>query len=326
MANGFTKLHSGILASTIWRESPAVKVVWITLLAMADQHGIVEATVPGLAAFANVSVEETEASLDKFLSPDKYSRTPDCEGRRIEVIDGGWQLLNYQKYREKLSEEDRKRQAVGRQQKYRDRLARDAKRNASVTGRDDDDLLCPSRQAEADAEALNTKTLVHSPNEPAEDLLLEETQAREPEAPTQSGKRAKAARTLMAAELYTKYPRRQGKAEGIKAIEKAIIAVAKRDFGGDEKAATDWLGNKLNEYARSAQGSRPEKNLIPLPATFFNQGRYDDDPETWKYAGTGNGFGGRQQTPIVAQRPPDEQLNAQVARYRAQHPVQEVRQ
>ena len=97
MASGFTKLHSGILASTIWRESPVVKVVWITLLAMADQHGIVEATVPGLAAFANVSVEETEASLERFLSPDKYSRTPDCEGRRIEVIDGGWQLLNYRK-------------------------------------------------------------------------------------------------------------------------------------------------------------------------------------------------------------------------------------
>ena len=134
------------------------------------------------------------------------------------------------------------------------------------------------------------KPLVHPPNEPQGGSPLE-THVSEPDASAQSRKHAKANRTLMATELYTKYPRRQGKAEGIKAIEKAIIAVAKRDFDGDEKTAADWLGNNLVEYARSAQGSRPEKNLVPLPATFFNQGRYDDDPETWKHAGTGNGFG-----------------------------------
>lgn len=131
---------------------------------MADQHGIVEATVPGLAAFANVSVQETEAALEKFLSPDKYSRTTDCEGRRIEVIDGGWQLLNYQKYRQKLSEEDRKQQAAVRQQRYRDRQARNAKRNASVTNRDGDDLLRPSPQAEADRKTQR-KTLAFNSTE-----------------------------------------------------------------------------------------------------------------------------------------------------------------
>ena len=164
MGNGFTKLHNGILGSTIWRESPSVKVVWITLLAIADQHGIVEATVPGLAAFANVSVEETEAALQKFLSPDKYSRTPDCEGRRIEVIDGGWELLNYQKYREKLSEEDRKENDRIRQQRRRDRLARHAKRDESVTGCDSHEKSRMSRQAEADcrlqtADAVNPKQI-----------------------------------------------------------------------------------------------------------------------------------------------------------------------
>lgn len=161
--SGFTKLHSGILVSTIWRECPSVKVVWITLLAMADQDGIIEATIPGLAAQANVSIEETETAIEKFLSPDKYSRTPDREGRRIEVIAGGWQLLNYQKYREKLSVEDRKRQAAVRQQRYRDRRASDAKRNAGVTGRDGDELVTRvttsrSRSRKQSAEALNPKT------------------------------------------------------------------------------------------------------------------------------------------------------------------------
>ena len=126
----------------------------------------------------------------------------------------------------------------------------------------------------------------------------------------------------MATTLYNKYPRKQAKLDGIKAIEKAIVTVAKRDFDGNEKAAADWLGTRLDQYAQSAQGSRPEKSLIPLPATWFNGGRYDDDPEEWRYVGAGNGFSG-QQPPIVNQRPPDERLNQQVASYRARHQEQE---
>lgn len=41
----------------------------------------------------------------KFLSPDKWSRTTDNEGRRIEPIDGGWRLLNHAKYRAIRDEE-----------------------------------------------------------------------------------------------------------------------------------------------------------------------------------------------------------------------------
>jgi hypothetical protein len=125
---GYTKLFGSILGSTIWREDPATKVVWVTMMAMADQDGIVEASIPGLASMANVTVEQTETAIRKFLAPDKYSRTPDHDGRRIEEIDGGWRLLNYEKYREKLSQEEIKSRAAARQQRYRDRH-----RNESVT-------------------------------------------------------------------------------------------------------------------------------------------------------------------------------------------------
>ena len=192
MSAGFTKLHSGILGSTIWRESPTVKVVWITLPAMADQDGIVEATVPGLAAFSNVSLEDTEAAIEKFLSPDKYSRTHDYEGRRIGVIDGGWRLLNYEKYREKLSKEDLKEKARIRQQRHRERVACHAKRDESVTECDGHGKSRMSLQAEADgrlqnADALRSKTLAHSANEPEERSLVAETQEGESAPSTQGG-------------------------------------------------------------------------------------------------------------------------------------------
>ena len=41
---GYTKLFNSILASTIWRADDKTRIVWITLLAMADKHGIVEAS------------------------------------------------------------------------------------------------------------------------------------------------------------------------------------------------------------------------------------------------------------------------------------------
>ncbi len=191
MSGSFTKLHSSLLTSTLWREDPATKVVWVTLLAMADRSGVVEATVPGLAAYANVSVAETEAAIEKFMSPDKYSRTPAREGRRIEVIDVGWQLLNYEKYREKLSKEDLKQKAVIRQQRHRERAASHeesvTERDANVTECDSHEISRMSRQAEAEAEAEKPTTLSH----PADELLLDDaphpnSSARENEKPAKS--------------------------------------------------------------------------------------------------------------------------------------------
>jgi len=147
---GYTKLFNSIIGSTVWREDPATKVVWITLLALADQDGIVESSVPGLANYAGVSVPETETALKKFLSSDPYSRSPEHEGRRIEPTDGGWLILNHFKYREKLSLEDRRRRDRIRQQKHRERQSVTQGRDASVTECDGRDESRESLHADTD--------------------------------------------------------------------------------------------------------------------------------------------------------------------------------
>jgi len=101
----FTKLFSSITESTVWTESSDVRCVWIAMLAMADSRGRVWGSIPGLANRSRVSLEACEEALQKFMSPDKYSRTPDNEGRRIEPIEGGWRLLNHAKYRAIRDEE-----------------------------------------------------------------------------------------------------------------------------------------------------------------------------------------------------------------------------
>lgn len=97
----YAKLDSGIIHSSIWSEDDRVVRLWITILAMKKFDGRVESSVPGLARAANIPLEDCERGLLKLMSPDPYSRTKDNEGRRIAEVEGGWLVLNHEKYRDK---------------------------------------------------------------------------------------------------------------------------------------------------------------------------------------------------------------------------------
>ena len=116
---GYTKLFSSIIASTIWRAGDKTRLVWITMLAMADQFGVVEASVPGLSDMARVTVDECREALDELQQPDPDSRSSDQEGRRIEAVDGGWRLINHGKYRDKMSRDERREYQRLYQRNYR---------------------------------------------------------------------------------------------------------------------------------------------------------------------------------------------------------------
>jgi len=115
----FTKLDSGITDSTIWQAPDATRLVWITMLAMADWHGYIGASVPGLASRARVPLDKCREALVTLLAPDQDSRTTEHEGRRIAVADGGWVLLNHAKYRALISEDDRRERSRIAMQKLR---------------------------------------------------------------------------------------------------------------------------------------------------------------------------------------------------------------
>lgn len=100
MSDGYVKVYESILQSTIWLEAPETKIVWITMLTLKDKDGVVYASIPGLANTAGVSLQACEVAINRFLSPDPYSRTKDFDGRRIREVDGGWFLINHAKYRD----------------------------------------------------------------------------------------------------------------------------------------------------------------------------------------------------------------------------------
>jgi hypothetical protein len=89
------------------------------MLAMSDRYGRVWASIPGLAKEAAVTLDACQIAIDKFMAPDPYSRTKIAEGRRIEPIDGGWQLINHAKYRSIRDVEERRAYKTQKQREYR---------------------------------------------------------------------------------------------------------------------------------------------------------------------------------------------------------------
>jgi hypothetical protein len=117
----YVKIFRSILLSSIQSESYPTRLVWQTILALKDENGIVEASIPGLANEARVTLVECEEALRVLTSPDPYSRTPDEDGRRMLAIEGGWKVVNHRKYRERENIEERKQRDRVYQQEKRDR-------------------------------------------------------------------------------------------------------------------------------------------------------------------------------------------------------------
>lgn len=273
MSIGYTKLFSSIVTSTIWVESDRTRIVWITMLAMADRNGEIQASIPGLARLAGVPIPDCEEALAKFIAPDPYSRTPDDEGRRIEKIEGGWALLNHAKYREMASRDDSKAANTERQRRHREK----EKRNSAVTPCNA--TVTPSNvkvthtlhiaEAEAEAEATNT----HTASVPAA-VLVESPPADCPFPPetAKKVKRSPSVDSLELQDIYSAYPRKVAPADALKAIAKAIAK---------GKTPAHLLERTKAYAAATALWAEDELRFIPHPATWFNGGRYDDDPKTW---------------------------------------------
>jgi len=146
---GYTKLFGSIIASTIWRADNETRIVWITMLALANKLGVVEASVPGLADLARLPVDATRVAVANLEAPDLDSRSKEQEGRRILPVDGGWWIVNHAKYRAKMNSEERTeylriKKAEGRAK---------AKQSTNVNRRQQKSTRSTHAEAEAEAEA-----------------------------------------------------------------------------------------------------------------------------------------------------------------------------
>lgn len=89
---------------------------------------------------------------------------------------------------------------------------------------------------------------------------------------------------------WSTVPNKIGKQAAAKAYRTAVKAIRNRPAleggGGD-----DPHGFLLARMLAFAQSPKARSQFCPHPSTWLNEGRYDDDPETWK--SNGNEFGRR---------------------------------
>jgi hypothetical protein len=120
----YNKLFTKILDSSIWLAPDPHRLVWITLIAAMDQNGYAQfACAENLAARARVSLENTKAAILAFEAPDPFAPEQEFDGRRIERIEGGWFVLNAEKYRNIVTRAVANEQARQRMKKHRDKNA-----------------------------------------------------------------------------------------------------------------------------------------------------------------------------------------------------------
>ena len=102
MADNFVKIYgSKLISSSLWDEAPEVRLVFLSLLAVADYNGYID--IPNeraLARVLNLSQEYLDGALAVLMAPDGGSRSDEHEGRRVLRDGSGWRCVNYEKYRE----------------------------------------------------------------------------------------------------------------------------------------------------------------------------------------------------------------------------------
>jgi hypothetical protein len=121
----YNKLFTKILDSSVWLAPDPHRLVWITLIAAMDQDGFAAfACAANVASRARVTIHDATEALKAFELPDPYGEEQEYQGRRIERMQGGWLVLNAQKYRSIITRAVASDQSRLRMQRYRERKLR----------------------------------------------------------------------------------------------------------------------------------------------------------------------------------------------------------
>ena len=123
--NTWAPIWSGIVESSIWDESDTVVKVFMTMLAVKDSDHIVRKSAYQLSRLSRKSETEVLDALKVLASPDtRRTEQQEHEGRRIQLVEDGWLVLNGEKYRQKISREMTRARNARAQAAFRERQKR----------------------------------------------------------------------------------------------------------------------------------------------------------------------------------------------------------
>lgn len=109
----YAKVFSQMYDGSLCTQGPwEALVTFQQFLVLADQEGVVDMTASAIARRTTIPLEIIERGIACLLLPDKQSRTPAEDGRRLLPLsagrDWGWVVVNYVHYRQLKREADRR--------------------------------------------------------------------------------------------------------------------------------------------------------------------------------------------------------------------------
>lgn len=108
----YGKIFDSMYKGTLYGQWEAI-VTFQQMIVLCDEDGIIDMTPPAISATTSIPREIIEKGIEILQQPDKYSRSPAEDGRRIILIDPerpwGWRIVNHAFYKNLASREDKKR-------------------------------------------------------------------------------------------------------------------------------------------------------------------------------------------------------------------------
>lgn len=117
------RVLAAVLKSSVWEEDDATRLVWVTLMLIADREGHVESTIPALAELSRQSIPAVEKAINRFL------KTKD--EHQIEATLFGWRIVNYAAIKSASQAQDDKEY----RKKYMRQYMKDVRESVSNTKR-----------------------------------------------------------------------------------------------------------------------------------------------------------------------------------------------
>jgi hypothetical protein len=118
------------------------------MLILCDADGYVDMTPSAIAGRTRWPIDDVNNHLKALSEPDLMSRTPDHDGRRIELLDAhrpwGWRIINYDSFRKIASDEQRKAKQRDRFNRWKASTSGTA--NASLTASNASNAMQRQRQ------------------------------------------------------------------------------------------------------------------------------------------------------------------------------------
>ena len=104
----YGKIFDSMYEGTLYGHWQAI-VTLQQMVVLCNSEGVVDMTPQAISARTSIPLNIIEKGIQDLSEPDRYSRTPGEEGRRIVTLDAhrpwGWVIVNYAKYQKIKSRE-----------------------------------------------------------------------------------------------------------------------------------------------------------------------------------------------------------------------------